>query len=55
MVHTINPSIWEAEAGGPLEFEASHFYRVAETDKAAQRNPVLKKQNNNKTAFATEC
>lgn len=51
MVHTINPSIWEAEAGGPLEFEASHFYRVAETDKAAQRNPVLKNNNKKRLTF----
>jgi hypothetical protein len=39
--HTFNPSTWEAEAGGFLEFEASLVYRVSSrTAKAIQRNPV---------------
>jgi hypothetical protein len=40
-----NPSTWEAEAGGFLEFKASLVYKVSSrTARATQRNPVLKKQ-----------
>ena len=53
VAHTFNPSTWEAEAGGSLEFEASLVYKVSSrTARAIQRNPVSKKQqqqnNNNK-------
>ena len=51
MVHAFDPSIWEAEAGALLEFEASLVYRVSSrTAKATQRNPVSKKKSKtNKT------
>ena len=43
VAHTINPSIQEAEAGGP-EFGASLVYRVnSRTERATYRNPVSKK------------
>ena len=29
VVHAFNPSIWEPEAGGSLEFEASLFYKAS--------------------------
>ena len=46
MAHTLNPSTWEAEAGG-FEFEVSLVYRVSSrTARATQRNPVSKKQTN---------
>jgi hypothetical protein len=57
----LNPSTWEAEAGGFLssggrgrrisEFEASLVYKVSSrTARATQRNPVSKNQNQpNKT------
>jgi hypothetical protein len=36
-----NPSIWEAEAGGSGEFEASLVFRAGfRTSRATQRNPV---------------
>jgi hypothetical protein len=45
VVHTFNPSTWEAEAGGSLEFEASLVYRVSSrTARATQKNPVSKKK-----------
>ena len=44
VVHAFNPSSWEAEAGGSLEFAASLVYRVSSrTARATQRNPVSKK------------
>ena len=39
VVHALNPSIWEAEAGRYLEFEACLHYR---TDRTTQGKPVLK-------------
>jgi hypothetical protein len=40
--HAFNPSTWEAEAGGFLEFKASLVYKVSSrTARATQRNPVL--------------
>jgi hypothetical protein len=46
-VHAFNPSTWEAEAGGSLEFEASLVYRMSSrTAIATQRNPVSKKNKN---------
>ena len=42
----VMPALWEAEAGGISEFEASLFYRVSfRTARAIQRNPVSKKPN----------
>jgi hypothetical protein len=39
--HTVNPSTWEAEVGGSLEFEASLVYRgSSRIPRATQRNPV---------------
>jgi hypothetical protein len=49
-----NPSTWEAEAGGFLEFEDSLVYRVScRTARATQRNPVLKnkKTKQNKSSI----
>jgi hypothetical protein len=44
VVHTFNPSTWEAEAGG-----ASLIYKVSSrTARTIQRNPVSKKQNKTK-------
>jgi hypothetical protein len=49
VAHAFNPSTWEAEAGGFLEFEASLVYRVSSrTAKATQRNPVSKKAKKKK-------
>jgi hypothetical protein len=52
VVHTFNPSIWEAEAGRfSVNSEFSLVYRVSSrTARAIQRNPVSKKIkiNNNK-------
>jgi hypothetical protein len=46
VAHTFNPSIWEAEAGGSLEFETSLVYRVSSrTARDAQRSLVSKNQN----------
>ena len=46
----INPSLWEGEAGGFLEFKTSLVYEVSSrTIKAAQRNPASKKQTNKQT------
>jgi hypothetical protein len=48
VMHTFNPSTWEAEAGEFLSsrFEASLVYRMSSrTAGATQRNPVSKKQN----------
>jgi hypothetical protein len=43
VAHTFNPNTHEAEADGPLEFEASLVYRVSsKAARATQRNPVLK-------------
>jgi hypothetical protein len=42
--HAFNPSTWEAQAGGFLEFEASLVYRVS----SRQRNPVSKNQKERK-------
>jgi hypothetical protein len=45
VVHTFNPSTWEAETGGS-EFETSLVYRVSSrTARATQRNPISKKKN----------
>jgi hypothetical protein len=42
VAHTFNPSTWEAEAGGFLEFETSLVYIVSSRRaRAMQRNPVL--------------
>jgi hypothetical protein len=54
VVHTFNPSTWEAEAGRGRqisEFQASLVYKVSSrTDtRAIQRNPVLKSRTKNKT------
>jgi hypothetical protein len=50
VVHTFNPSTWEAVADRISEFKASLVYRLSyRTDRATQRNPVSKnktKQNN---------
>ena len=49
VVHAFNPSSWEAEAGGSLEFAASLVYRVSSrTARATQRNRVLKNQKKKK-------
>ena len=55
-VHAFNPSTWEAEAGGFLEFEVSLVYRVSSrTARATQRNPVSKnKTPKRKTNKQTE-
>jgi hypothetical protein len=46
LANTFNPSTWEAEAGGSLEFEASLVYRVSSgTARVTQRNPTVEKQN----------
>jgi hypothetical protein len=43
VVHALNPSIWEAEAGRYLEFEGSLVSKVSSrTARATQRNPVSK-------------
>jgi hypothetical protein len=43
IVHILNPSTWEEETGGSLEFEATLVYRVSSrTARATQTNPVLK-------------
>jgi hypothetical protein len=45
VVYAFNPSTWEAEAGGFLEFETSLVYRVSSrTTRTTQRNPVSKKK-----------
>jgi hypothetical protein len=48
LVHTLNSSTWEAEAGRQIfEFETSLVYRVSvRTARAIQRNPVSKKTKN---------
>jgi hypothetical protein len=51
--HAFDPSTREAEAGGYLSFEASLVYKVSSrTARAIQRNPVSKKQKQNKTKQA---
>lgn len=41
VAHTLDPSTWEAETGGSLEFEASLLYSASfRTARAVQRNPV---------------
>ena len=43
VAHTFNPSTWEAEAGGSLEFEARLVYRVSSrTAGGTWRNPISK-------------
>jgi hypothetical protein len=43
VVHSFNPSTWEAEARQIFEFEASLVYKVSSrTARAVQRNPVSK-------------
>jgi hypothetical protein len=43
VAHAFNPSIWETEAGGSLEFKDSVVYRaICRIAKATQRNPVSK-------------
>ena len=45
MAHAFNPSTWEAEAGGSLEFEASLVHRVCSGQPGTtQRNPALEKK-----------
>ena len=49
VVHTFNPSLLEAQAGRSM-VKANLVYRVSSrTAKAAQRNPVLKKQQQKQT------
>jgi hypothetical protein len=49
VTHAFNPSTWEAEAEGFLEFEASLVYTVSSrTAMATQRNSVSKKQKHNR-------
>ncbi|KAM7333218.1 hypothetical protein ACRRTK_006538 [Alexandromys fortis] len=50
-VHTFSPSIFEEEAGGSLEFEASLVYKVSSRTArvVSQRNPVSKTNKSNKT------
>ena len=50
VVHTFNPSTWEAEAGRWIsEFKASLVYRVSSrTARAIQRNPDSKNQKQKK-------
>jgi hypothetical protein len=49
VAHAFNPSTWEAEAGGSLEFEACLVYRMSSrTARATQKNPVLKNQKKKK-------
>jgi hypothetical protein len=49
VAHTSNPSTQEGKGRQISEFEASLVYRVSSrTARAIQRNPVSKKQNNNK-------
>jgi hypothetical protein len=59
VAHTFNPSTWEAEAGGFLEFEASLVYKVSSrTARATQRNHVWKKtktKTNKKTPQSDKC
>lgn len=44
-VGRFNPRIWEAEAGGSLEFEANLVCRASyKRAKATQRNPVSERQ-----------
>jgi hypothetical protein len=44
VAHAFNPSTWEAEAGGFLEFGASLIYRVSSrAARATERNSVSKK------------
>ena len=48
VAHAFNPSIWEAEAGGISEFEASLVYKVSSrTARAIQRNPASKNKTKN--------
>jgi hypothetical protein len=44
--HAFNPSTWEAEAGGSLEFEASLAYRASSriASLGYSEKPCLKKQ-----------
>ena len=45
MVHTFNPSTWEAEAGGFLNSRPAWVYRVSSrTAKATQRKKKKKKK-----------
>ena len=45
VVHTFNPSTWEAEADGFLSSRSAWSTRVSSrTARAVQRNPVFKKQ-----------
>lgn len=46
--HTLNPSAWEAGAGGSLEFEAILVNKASSgTAEATQRNRVSKNQKIN--------
>ena len=43
VAHTFDPSTWEAEGDGSLDFKANLVYRVSSrTAMATQRNPVSK-------------
>jgi hypothetical protein len=45
VVHTFNPSTWEAEAGRFLSSRPAWSYKVSSrTTRATQRNPVSKKK-----------
>jgi hypothetical protein len=49
VAYAFNPSTWEAEAGGYVEFEASLVYRMSSrTAWVMQRNPVSKNKNKTK-------
>jgi hypothetical protein len=56
VVHALNPSSWEAEAGRFLSsIEASLVYRVSSrTARATQRNPVSKQNNSKQTKNKTK-
>jgi hypothetical protein len=54
VARAFNPSIWEAEAGGALEFETSLVYRVPGQLGLHLRNPVSKnKTKQNKTRLGS--
>jgi hypothetical protein len=48
VVHTFNPSTWEAEAGGFLSLSPGWSTESSRTARATQRNPVSKNQKKKK-------
>ena len=48
VAHTFNPSTWEVEAGGSLEFEVSLIYKVSSRTvrTVTRRKSLLKGQTN---------